>query len=293
MENCVICGSSKIVIDNHSMSYLGLPESLSIMKCRECLLRWLFPINSVDRYRSIYEKEYFENIPENYEELARERIPYFKRRIKKISELMKSTGIVILDIGAATGEFVNEAIKAGMVAEGIEPSEFARRKAREKYGIELAGGDALEMDIGREKYDVVYMNHVLEHIVDPHNLLKKIHLSLKRGGYLIVEIPYQFGTIYERLCKFIEIAEPINFSLYSIHHPFFYSPKSLKHLLGLHSYSDTKISVWKDYFYLKKIEALKYCKHQQYSFLELWLRVLHIYIKEMGNYNFMVAHARK
>jgi SAM-dependent methyltransferase len=199
----------------------------------------------------------------------------------------------MLDIGAASGEFVHEARKAGISTVGIELSKYACDKAKEKYGIDLVQGDALTIALDQEAYDVVHMNHVLEHIVNPHEILKKIYSSLKKGGYLVVEIPYQFGSILERSCEIFNLTRPIRFSLYSIHHPYFYTPKALEQLLNLHGYAIERIFSWKEYFMEKKIEAKTYCKCTCFCFPELWLRAFHIIFQERGKYNFIVAYARK
>jgi ubiquinone/menaquinone biosynthesis C-methylase UbiE len=293
MEDCIVCNSNKKIFDGYSTKYLGLPAGILVVECGNCTLRRLSPNYSVEQYRKMYEEQYFEDIPEDYEELAARRLPRFEKRIKKIIKLIGSSNITMLDIGAATGEFVHVAHKAGINAVGIELSRYACDKAKEKYAIELIHGDASTLTLCEEAYDVVHMNHVLEHIVDPHEILKKIRLSLKKGGYLVLEIPYQFGSVWERCCETFGLTRPVRFSIYSIHHPYFYTPKALKHLLLINGYSINSISAWREYFLEKKIEAMNHCKFASFFFPEVWLRTMDVIFREKGKFNIIVAYARK
>ncbi|MEM7085923.1 MAG: class I SAM-dependent methyltransferase [Bacteroidota bacterium] len=91
----------------------------------------------------------------------------------------------LLDIGAGTGEFLKVAQKGGWNISGIEPNEKARAIARNK-NINLKA--SIE-DVLGEKFDVVTLWHVLEHLPDLEASIRKIESLIVDGGILIIAVP--------------------------------------------------------------------------------------------------------
>lgn len=105
-------------------------------------------------------------------------------KLRLIRSLKDERGDV-LDIGAGTGEFLKLAGDNGWNIQGIEPSEKARKLANEK-GIELK--DTMQSFEGAQ-YDVVTLWHVLEHLPELQEVVKKIESFVKPGGLLIIAVP--------------------------------------------------------------------------------------------------------
>ncbi|WP_435624036.1 class I SAM-dependent methyltransferase [Flagellimonas sp.] len=91
----------------------------------------------------------------------------------------------ILDIGAGTGDFLNLARTKGFKVSGVEPSDKARDKAKQK-GIDLEHN---LNHISSSKYDVITLWHVLEHLPDLKNQIEKISYLLDEDGILVVAVP--------------------------------------------------------------------------------------------------------
>jgi ubiquinone/menaquinone biosynthesis C-methylase UbiE len=53
--------------------------------------------------------------------------------------------------------------------------------------LEVLEGDLTEMDLGKEKYDLIHERYVLTHIADYRDVLKKMLSALKPGGWLLLE----------------------------------------------------------------------------------------------------------
>lgn len=99
---------------------------------------------------------------------------------KKVSEKGR-----LLDIGAGTGEFLFEARKRGWKVNGIEPDEKARKLAFEK-GIKLADNSS---HFKSEKFDVICLWHVFEHVYDLKTQIIELEQLLKKDGLLIIAVP--------------------------------------------------------------------------------------------------------
>ncbi|PIB39396.1 class I SAM-dependent methyltransferase [Maribacter sp. 4G9] len=91
----------------------------------------------------------------------------------------------ILDIGAGTGDFLKIASKDKWKIEGVEPNQYARQKASEKNIVLQERIEKLK----NEKFDVITLWHVLEHLPDLENQVKKINNLLTERGYLIIAAP--------------------------------------------------------------------------------------------------------
>lgn len=240
IRRCIICADSKLISDNRYKTLLGLIEPYGVKKCSNCGLRWVSPRPTEKGYSELYKFEtYFEGrqAVESYSALAIERRNYFIKRLYRIEKIVAMpSSLKILDIGAATGEFVHEAAKRGHDAIGLEISKGAREKAKIQYGIDLIKGNIRDLP-GIASFDVIHMNHVLEHFPNPEKELSSSYTLLKHGGLLVVEVPQQFDNDLDRIRRFLHIHKKPTFNTYSFHHTYFFSPATLASLLGKHNFS--------------------------------------------------------
>ena len=106
------------------------------------------------------------------------------RKVQLANKLNGGTG-TLLDIGAGTGDFLVAAKNKGWTVAGVEVNDAARSKASEK-GIDL---HHVVTEIGNEKFDVITMWHVLEHIPNLEETIQSLHQLLKGNGTLIIAVP--------------------------------------------------------------------------------------------------------
>lgn len=91
----------------------------------------------------------------------------------------------LLDIGAGTGDFLVTAKAQGWVTTGIEPNENAKKLAISK-GISFE--KSIE-SIENQRFDVITMWHVLEHVPDVIHQLQELKRLLKPEGTIIIAVP--------------------------------------------------------------------------------------------------------
>lgn len=97
----------------------------------------------------------------------------------------------IIDIGCGDGTFANT-LKEITQAEvwGIEYKEEEAQKAKNILDTVFSGPcENFIDDLPENYFDVIYFNDVLEHLVDPYTVLKKVKSKLKPGGVVISSIP--------------------------------------------------------------------------------------------------------
>ncbi|MDA0346713.1 MAG: class I SAM-dependent methyltransferase [Verrucomicrobia bacterium] len=105
-------------------------------------------------------------------------------------------GESLLDVGAGTGILVEEALKAGFKAEGIEPSIWLHGEAAKK-NLPIKRG--LLSDLEKDcTFNYITLIDVIEHVEDPVTLLREVSSHLTEEGYAMVATP-DCGAFFARL----------------------------------------------------------------------------------------------
>lgn len=223
---------------------LSLPPEWSIFRAGD--LAWLHPMPSLDWYRSEYNRSYYSDGDDSAytgESTRDLRLGYFAKRIDRISHHLGGLPKSSLDVGAGIGTFVFAAQQAGIKAEGIDLSERACARARTLYGVTIHPGDLLDSNLPlKERYELVTMNHVLEHLVTPTHYLRRVRELLTPDGLLVFEIPQQFINPIDLIYRGIGHRRP--FGPASLHHPYFYTVSSVRRLMKVTGFRIERLCTW-------------------------------------------------
>lgn len=189
---CELCGGK-----NHKILYEGNLEKLRLedfnldskagygkhkrlIRCLDCGLVLVDLSEEVlDHYTNLKGADY------QTEELGRSR--YFDRVLREIQTLKE--GGKLLDVGAATGIFLNEAEKKGFEIFGVEPSRWAVDYAVKNYKIDLFQGTLNEAQFPEKFFDVITLLDVIEHVSHPQQLLAEVRKILRDDGFLCLTTP--------------------------------------------------------------------------------------------------------
>ena len=155
--------------------------------------------------RSFYES-FWAQAPEDPEPWAWER-----RRALLLEEAR--SGERVLDLGCGAGRFLAALREAGADPVGVELAEAAAERAR----ANVPGADVrlLEPDgslpFGHGEFDLVWCSEVLEHIPDVAHALLEVRRVLKRGGRLLLTVPYhgRLQAAAVALTRFDEHFDPL------------------------------------------------------------------------------------
>ncbi len=136
----------------------------------------------------------------------------------------------LLDIGASRGVFLNQARGKGWSIFGLEAGIETIEYAKQHWGINIQHGTLEETTLPDAFYDCIHMSHVLEHLLDPLSSIRHVAKSMKTGGVLIVEVPFEFGDLFDRFRE-LALRRPRLLNEVPSSHLYFYTLGSLCRLL--------------------------------------------------------------
>jgi len=93
-----------------------------------------------------------------------------------------------LEIGCATGAFLNEAKQQGFDVVGLDASSNYA-KFTNKQGLEVKHGRLEDVAFEKEQFDVIAFSHLLEHIENPLAFLEELKTYLKPNGIIFLVVP--------------------------------------------------------------------------------------------------------
>jgi SAM-dependent methyltransferase len=105
----------------------------------------------------------------------------------------------MLEVGCGEGWLLAAAAAAGYEVRGLDFSDAGLRRFHPELLAKATFGDAFEnldrlIEAGAA-FELVAMEHVLEHVVDPEGLLARLPRLIAPGGMLAVTVPNDFSPL--------------------------------------------------------------------------------------------------
>lgn len=189
-----------------------------IWKCVSCSLIFQDLSFSEDELERAYtagkDKRYFEQL--------KQRKNLFRYSLNRIEKYKNSPG-KLLDVGSGAGLFVWVAKESGWNTSGLDPSKWAVKEAKRRFGVKVKRGLFKNFKAKPESFEVITMWDVLEHSINPLETLLKARRLLKKDGILAlttININSWFSKLLgNRWPWLIRV------------HLWYFTPKSLKRML--------------------------------------------------------------
>jgi 2-polyprenyl-3-methyl-5-hydroxy-6-metoxy-1,4-benzoquinol methylase len=185
---CKLCGGRELqVIGTQGRHFQKLTTTI----CKGCGLIHSYPIPTKEELDAYYCKQYRSEYKGAYTPQRKHILRYSRSSILRIKQLLQfsSKGQKLLDVGSGSGEFAYMASLSGFDVHGLEPHEGYSEYTRKTFGIHIITAPLEKADIAPESYDIITLNHVLEHLHYPLTSLSHLNRWLKMGGVLAVEVP--------------------------------------------------------------------------------------------------------
>jgi SAM-dependent methyltransferase len=188
-DTCILCGGSDISVD-------GLPEispqarefirpKYQIVKCNDCRFYFVHPPISLsrDEWQTLYGDTYFGEMPAWW---TKKRQRDRKERLGRLDKYSQIPIRNFLDIGCGEGFVLIDAQKKGWNPLGIDIADNRVGAAKE---ISFIKGDLQQAAFADNYFDCIYLDSVLEHILEPISFLNEVNRVLKPGGVLYIGVP--------------------------------------------------------------------------------------------------------
>ena len=189
---------SHMEVKDHSIS----KETFELWKCGECEFVFTQDPPTEVSCGPYYDSEVYISHSDTKDSLrdklyhrARDYMLERKWRIIQKHSDRKAKGS-LLDVGAGTGYFLNHIQSKGWDVKGIEISDKARAFCKAHFGIETY--PTPELFKLSDRYDVISLWHVLEHLYDFHKYITQFKALLKDDGLLIIAVPNHSSSDAEK-----------------------------------------------------------------------------------------------
>lgn len=200
LNDCDVCGEVvHVPLVSGVSSVYDRQHLYLIAKCSICGIAYTLPRTSFKDLVSLYEKTY------SYE--VHDLVSLEKRRrarglIKSLS--INLSGKKVAEIGTGTGSLLFVAQKLGADVMGCEIDKKSCIKANSSLQAELVKNATAEVFLEELvlEQDIVVMSHVLEHLMDPVQILQSIRRKLTDNGCLIIVVPNLMAAPRWRLRKY-------------------------------------------------------------------------------------------
>ena len=183
LDKCPMCASS----DLNVIKKVAYPEGvLQVSRCTRCSIsfsstRFSDEFLNAKYYSKNYEEEIVGSL--DYAEVSErffQGIVAHARRIKP--------GGKWLDMGCGRGYLLHAASRSGFECHGIDLKSDFLSSPNVKY----SNHDFLTFEFGDERYDIITMINILDHIGAPVPYLEKVYHLLKPGGVLLIHVPNEY-----------------------------------------------------------------------------------------------------
>lgn len=172
---CPIC-------DSKSGVTIEFGADWSVVRC-ECSLEFLYPQPTADDLKEFYASEYRANSGTVMSRYLRD----VYEAVERSGRLTLNENTRLLEMGSGSGAFLSVARSEIPKAWGVEPDRESWDWIASQEGLTVyrSVGELPEHD----RFDLIVMFHVLEHLPDPVGFLKILKGKLAENGKIVVEVP--------------------------------------------------------------------------------------------------------
>lgn len=218
-----------------------------LFRCKGCDHAWLDTSEGHERIEEDYARGY----------VGHRIDPFFERQCRiaigaEIRPLVPPPA-ALLDVGCGNGSFLLAAQEAGYDGLGIDISSEAVDLVKSRGGKAIAV-DFLSYEF-RQKFDVISMWDVVEHLRDPYLFLRRAKELLNPGGILIIKTP----SVGKLVLWLTRVRNAWAGSLLQApHHVHYWSPRSMTVIM--HRAGFTKIIRWRPRKFRSVPETKSLCR---------------------------------
>jgi len=193
-DNCILCNKDSNTFVHLIRSYdfeSGIGE-FDILYCPHCKIGYTNPYPTEDTSWQLYEQKTssdFDIIQKSYIDGIKDFLA--RRQWRKLASYLDHEVNRVLDYGCGNGRFASTALEVfhNARAYGVDYQDKPPAIFNESYNNKLHYYTIDEFNRAKEKYDIIFLRHVLEHTYHPVELLQLLADRLQENGVLYIEVP--------------------------------------------------------------------------------------------------------
>lgn len=167
---------------------------------------------SLTELKKYYAKKYYQVDRTTYQKVySKEEILYINNKIEQkyllIQKLLskKNRNPRLLDVGCGEGFALSFFNKLNWDVMGLDFSKFGLMTHNPNMEKQFIDGDLYDniktLKAKKDKFDLIWAGNILEHVLDPMQLLINCYDLASKNGILMIEVPNDFSTIQIELKK--------------------------------------------------------------------------------------------
>lgn len=193
IRNCQVCGSTSkklLFHQNFNNNVIAPMKEYDVVSCNECGFIYAENLPSQEEFNKYYAQSSQYEFKHSDGKVSK---PYLDHANKLIDFIDKCSDYYkyskILEIGCSTGFLLSLLKKKGYSKlMGIDPSKTCVETVKNLYSIDAQQATISSFET-EEKFNLIILSAVLEHIVDLKESIIKISSLLKDNGFLFIEVP--------------------------------------------------------------------------------------------------------
>jgi SAM-dependent methyltransferase len=186
---CPGCNGSDVL---GVLSTQNTHQTYHIIQCKRCRLCRTFPL---PRYASQSARDfsgyYGEGVHKFLPVLQKARNTMMRLRAKHSLQFVpdRVKRPRVLDVGCAEGRLLKALHDCGCECWGVEHPSYPYQRFLNSDRITYIRGELDFIDLPEETFDMIFLWHVLEHMDNPRQVLRRLYKSLAPEGILILAVP--------------------------------------------------------------------------------------------------------
>jgi 2-polyprenyl-3-methyl-5-hydroxy-6-metoxy-1,4-benzoquinol methylase len=188
---CLACGSQDL---SHwaratDVEYLSTPDHFDYWQCDSCKALSIDPVPR-DRLSEIYPKTYYSFSSAKLSIAERVKQALDRRMFGKLFSTIQGNSLSALDVGGGAGWLLTQAkaVEPRLTKTQVVDIDASAQAAALAASHQFFLG-RIETFETNDRYDVIMMLNLIEHVDDPVAVLSKIKGLLKPGGRILIKTP--------------------------------------------------------------------------------------------------------
>lgn len=277
INSCFVCSEKDFSNYCFKEKMFGLNRPFEYIECNKCgtlsikeypndiheyyQIESYYSLNKLDFEKEIGWKRILKKIILNNREniviqlLFKERISFLRTQIPWY---LKEHGsqISILDIGSGEGDKLNHLYKLGY-SNLLGVDKFIIKSHIYSRELKILKDDFYT--IKNQKFDIIILSHVLEHLPNQENVFKKLKQLLDKDGRIVVSIPIKEKAWNDYKENWVQLDAPRHFHIYR-HQSFLSFLRQLNLVVENFKFDSSAFQFWGSELYKNNIPLINIVK---------------------------------